>query len=82
MISKARKRLLAAELSLAGVSGILAVVTIFWRDWIEVISGWDPDHHNGTAEVFIIAGLAALSLLLGGVARWQTVRWTTAAAHS
>jgi hypothetical protein len=82
VISKARKRLLAAEISLAGLSGVLAVVTIFWRDWLELLFGWDPDHHNGSAEILIIAGLAAVSLLLGVVARWQTVRWTTANAPS
>jgi hypothetical protein len=82
MITRTRKRLIAAEIIGAGLSGFLAVVTIFWRDWLELLFGWDPDHHNGTAEILLIAGLAALSLLLGCVARWQRARWATAAAAS
>jgi hypothetical protein len=82
MISKRRKRLVAVEISMAGLSGVLAGVTIFWRDWLELLFHWDPDHHSGTAEFLLIVGLAALSLVLGCAARWQTVRWTTANAPS
>jgi uncharacterized membrane protein HdeD (DUF308 family) len=79
-MSKARRRLIAMEAGLAGLAGILAIISIFWRDWLEVVFHWDPDHHNGSAELLIIVGLAVLSLLLGIVARWHTVRWRRAAA--
>jgi hypothetical protein len=64
------------EAALTALTGTLAVVTIFWRDWIEAISGWDPDHHNGTAEVYIIAGLALVAVVLGLVTRasWRRDR--------
>lgn len=81
-MSKVQKRLVAIETVLAGLTGLLAIVTIFWRDWLETLFGWDPDHHNGTAELVIIGALAAVSVLLGIAARWQTVRWRRLAAVS
>jgi len=79
-MNKMRKRLILAETVVAGLTGFVAVLTIFWRDWLEVLFRADPDHHNGTAEFAIIAGLAVTSLLLGCIARWQVVRWRRAAA--
>jgi len=37
-----------AETAIACFAGALGVVTIFWHDWIEALTGWDPDHHNGS----------------------------------
>jgi hypothetical protein len=48
------------ELGTAVASALLAVVTLFWKDWIEV-TGWDPDNHSGAAEWWIVVGLAAIS---------------------
>jgi hypothetical protein len=64
------------EVALTVVVGVLAVVTIFWRDWIEVLTGWDPDHHNGTAEIYIVIGLALVAVALGLVTRlsWKRDR--------
>ena len=42
-------RLYKIETTLAALSGVLGVLTFFWHDWLEV-TGWDPDHHNGSAE--------------------------------
>ena len=42
---------------LAGFCGGLAVLTIFWRDWIEALTGYDPDQHNGTVECLIVIAL-------------------------
>lgn len=63
------------EATLAALAGLLAVLTIFWRDWIEGLTGWDPDHHNGSFEILIIVGLAAASVLLGLGARstWRKI---------
>lgn len=79
-MNKMRKRLIAVETALAGLAGLLAIVSIFWRDWIEILFQTDPDHHSGTTELVLIVGLAALSVLLGCAARWQAVRWRKAAA--
>jgi hypothetical protein len=56
------------ETVLASASAVLGVVTLFWRDWMEV-TGWDPDHHSGSAELAIAAGLLLVALVLGALAR-------------
>jgi hypothetical protein len=56
------------DTTLAAISGVLGVVTFFWRDWLEV-TGWDPDRHNGSVEWIIAVGLIALAIVLGAVAR-------------
>jgi hypothetical protein len=63
------------ETALALLSGALGIVTIFWRDWIEALTGWDPDHHNGSFEWLIVAGLLAVAVVMGLVARrhWKAL---------
>ena len=39
------------EILLAVVSGISTVLTVLWRDWIEILFGMDPDHGNGSASI-------------------------------
>lgn len=79
-MTKARNTLITVEAALAGVAGLTAIVSVFWRNWLEVLFRWDPDRHNGTAEILIIVGLASFALLLGCAARWQTLRWSRPAA--
>lgn len=38
------------ELGLAGLSSQLLVLTLAWRDWIEIVFRIDPDHGNGSLE--------------------------------
>jgi hypothetical protein len=57
------------EAELASLCGALALVTLFWRDWIEALTGFDPDHHNGSFEWLIVAGLFAACVLVGLAAR-------------
>jgi hypothetical protein len=57
------------ETAVALLAGILGILTIFWHDWIEALTGWDPDQHNGTAEWIVVAGLLAVSAAIGLVAR-------------
>jgi len=35
------------ESVLGSITGILAIVTLFWHDWIETVFGADPDKGNG-----------------------------------
>jgi hypothetical protein len=39
--------------------GGLAILTIFWPDWIEALTGYDPDQHNGTVEWLVVIALFA-----------------------
>lgn len=57
------------ETAVALCAGILGILTIFWHDWIEVLTGWDPDHHDGRAEWLLVAALLAVAVAAGVGAR-------------
>ena len=63
------------ETAVAAGAGLLGVLTIFWHDWIEILTGWDPDHHNGSVEWFVVAALLIVSIMAGMVARrhWRAL---------
>jgi hypothetical protein len=58
-----------AETVIALSAGALGVLTIFWHDWIEALTGWDPDHHNGSFEWMIVAALLVIAAAVGAAAR-------------
>jgi len=47
----------------AGLGLVLFVVTLFSREWIEELTGWDPDGGNGAMEIALAAGLLAVSVI-------------------
>jgi DMSO/TMAO reductase YedYZ heme-binding membrane subunit len=53
------------------VTGVLAVVTLFWSDWIEAVFGVDPDHGNGSFEWLVVAVLAVVTVALVLAARLE-----------
>jgi len=57
------------ETTVAILTGALGIITIFWHDWIEILTGWDPDHHNGGAEVALVVVLLAVSVTCAALAR-------------
>lgn len=57
------------EAVLASTTGFLAVLTLFWRDWIEATTGFSPDRHNGSLEWVIVAVLFLLCAIVGLAAR-------------
>ena len=57
------------ETAIALLAGLLGVVTIFWHDWIEALTAWDPDQHSGGAEWLIVAVLLVVAVAMGTVAR-------------
>jgi hypothetical protein len=61
---------------IGAVTGVLSVVTLIWPDWIEAISGWDPDQHDGSAEWMIVTALLLVTAtMLAMVAReWQQLK--------
>ena len=50
--------------------------TLFTGDWIEALTGFDPDNHNGSFEWMIVAALALVCILLSIAARadWRRLR--------
>jgi hypothetical protein len=56
----------------AGACAFLAVLTLFWRDWIEGLTGWDPDRHGGSLEWGLVVALACAAVGLSLLARhWR-----------
>ena len=64
--SKARVGL---ETAIALLAGVLGVVTIFWHDWVEAMTGWDPDQHSGSAEWLVVVALLIVAVAMGTAAR-------------
>lgn len=67
------------QASLATITGLLALATAIVPDWIEFVSGWDPDRGDGSVEVGIVIGLGLITVVLG-VAAMKTWRRTAAVA--
>jgi hypothetical protein len=65
------------EVVVAGTAAALGVLTVFWRDWIEALTGLDPDNHGGSVEWVIVSGLLLVAVLLGTAAR---IEWRRNAA--
>lgn len=57
------------QASLAALIGGLGVLTLFWHDWVEGLTGWNPDHHSGGFEVGLILVLFAASVTCAALAR-------------
>jgi hypothetical protein len=60
--------LFRVEASLAVATGFLGILTPIWRDWIEGLTGWDPDHHSGSVEIALVCSLFVLSATLSAAA--------------
>jgi len=51
------------------VTGFLLVLTLVWREWIEILFHVDPDNGSGALEVAIVVACATATLLFGVLAR-------------
>lgn len=56
------------EVALASLTGVLALITPIFPDWIELIFGWDPDQHDGTVESLIVIVLFIVTAAIAGLA--------------
>ena len=64
------------EMALAILTAAVVILTLISREWIEALAGFDPDHHDGAFEWFIVAALVLLSAVLFTRARseWRKVQ--------
>jgi hypothetical protein len=69
------------EAGLASTCGALAVLTLVWRDWIEGLTGFSPDHGNGSLEWVFVGGLG-LAFVASGLAARRDRRRIRAAAFA
>jgi hypothetical protein len=56
---------------LAAITGLLALITPIFPDWIEFLSGWDPDQHDGSVERMIVVGLFVLTIVIATLAVFE-----------
>jgi hypothetical protein len=63
------------ELLLGGAALVLALVTLVWNDWIELMFKVDPDAGNGSVEKAIVGVLIVAAIICGWLARaeWRRV---------
>jgi uncharacterized membrane protein len=68
------------EIGLAAITSLLALITPIFPDWIEFVSGWDPDQHNGSVEWMIVVGLFVVTVVMVALAAIEWRRTTATAS--
>jgi hypothetical protein len=59
------------ELVLATLSGFALLITIMWRDWIELVFKVAPDGRSGSLEWAIVIALGLIAIGSGALARTE-----------
>jgi hypothetical protein len=59
------RRRLRVEVAIGILAAALAVLTLVSREWIEVLSGWDPDGGDGSLEWLVVICLATVAAVAG-----------------
>lgn len=59
------------EMGIASFTGILFIITLIWRDWIEIVFQIDPDQGSGSLERIIVGGLLVVTLGLFALAGYE-----------
>jgi len=67
------------EIGLASISAFLAIITLLWPDWIEIVFHIDPDQDSGSLERLIVGLAIVLTLTFLVLARRE---WRRAALSS
>lgn len=73
-------RRILAESTLALVGAVLAVVTAINAEWIEWLTGLDPDGGSGALEWGIVVVVSLGAVVAGALARRDLRRWRAATA--
>lgn len=67
------------ELGLAAMSALSLVLTLVWAEWIEILTGLDPDRHSGSAEWMIVGVSALTAISFAVLSRYEWRRSMTTA---
>ncbi|MBT2444093.1 ABC transporter permease [Streptomyces sp. ISL-36] len=59
------------EVVLGSLSGLLFVITLVWRDWIELLFDVEPDAGSGALEWLIVAATALVAVVCAVGARME-----------
>jgi hypothetical protein len=59
------------EIVLGSATGVLAIVTLLWHEWIEIFFRVDPDKGNGSAEWLVVALFMIVTVILAIAARLE-----------
>ncbi|MGH9057144.1 MAG: ABC transporter permease [Acidimicrobiales bacterium] len=55
------------ESATALLTTVVGLVTLLWHDWIELVLGVDPDHGNGSIEVWFVVAMFSVSACCGAI---------------
>lgn len=67
--------------TVALLGGGLASLTVVWRDWIEALTGFDPDRGSGAVEWAVVVALLMPAAVAVLVARAEWRRFSVAGAR-
>ena len=70
------------EATVATLCAVCALLRLFVRGWVEIVTGLDPDRGSGSFEWLIVLGLGLAAALLGVAARHEWRLSRAAAATS
>ena len=68
------------ETAMSSASFVFAMLTLLWKDWIELIFRVDPDNHSGSIEMTIVLVAIAITVATAILARVEWRRHTMASA--
>jgi hypothetical protein len=58
------------------LSRCFIVITFFWSDWIEALTGYEPDNRSGSFEWGFVAGLLIINVIASMLAWVERRRHT------
>jgi len=73
--SRAIRQRFYFEAALAAASLLLLLVTLLWKDWIEILFRVDPDAGNGAVEYIVCLALLVTAAASGWLARTEWRRY-------
>lgn len=74
-----RRMLAPIEVGLCLLSASSCLLTLAWPDWIEALSGLDPDRRSSSLEWAVAATSAATAVFFAALSRYERRRAVAAA---